>query len=291
MHFPRLLLVGVLLGGMAIRAESGWTSLWNGKDLDGWTTWMRQPEPGSDVPGLTRDADGKYTEPIGSGRDPLKVFTVNSDIDGRSAIRISGEVFGELRTKRTFKDYHLKLQFKWGEKKWPPRDKPDTRRDSGLLYHVHAVPGADGRTWARSIELQIQEHDVGDLYAVGSAIAVRAKARPDTKPTLYDYDPAGEWTFFSQSQGASGRCIKQPDNEKPTGEWNTVELIAFHDDSIHIVNGKVVMRLHGPVRIDADLPTPVTSGPIILQSEGAEVFYRDIQIRPITAIPAEFAAK
>ena len=291
MHFPRLLLVGVLLGGMAIRAESGWTSLWNGKDLDGWTTWMRQPEPGSDVPGLTRDADGKYTEPIGSGRDPLKVFTVNSDIDGRSAIRISGEVFGELRTKRTFKDYHLKLQFKWGEKKWPPRDKPDTRRDSGLLYHVHAVPGADGRTWARSIELQIQEHDVGDLYAVGSAIAVRAKARPDTKPTLYDYDPAGEWTFFSQSQGASGRCIKQPDNEKPTGEWNTVELIAFHDDSIHIVNSKVVMRLHGPVRIDADLPTPVTSGPIILQSEGAEVFYRDIQIRPITAIPAEFAPK
>jgi hypothetical protein len=291
MHFPRLLLVGVLLSGMAIRAESGWTSLWNGKDLDGWTTWMRQPEPGSNVPGLTRDADGKYTEPIGSGRDPLKVFTVDSDIDGRSAIRISGEVFGELRTKRTFKDYHLKLQFKWGEKKWPPRDKPDTRRDSGLLDHVHAAPGADGRTWARSFELQIQEHDVGDLYAVGSAIAVRAKARPDTTPTLYDYDPAGEWTFFSQSQGASGRCIKQPDNEKPTGEWNTVELIAFHDDSIHIVNGKVEMRLHGPVRIDADLPTPVTSGPIILQSEGAEVFYRDIQIRPITAIPAEFAAK
>jgi len=37
---------------------------------------------------------------------------------------------------------------------------------------------------------------------------------------LYDYDPVGEWTFFSQSQGASGRCIKQPDNENPTGEWN-----------------------------------------------------------------------
>jgi hypothetical protein len=291
MQFPRVLLVGLLLGGMAVRAESRWTPLWNGKDLDGWTTWMQKPSPTSDVPGLPRDADGKYTEPIGSGRDPLKVFTVESDVDGRAAIRISGEAFGELRTKRSFKDYHLKLQFKWGEKKWPPRNRPETARDSGLLYHVHAAPGAEGRTWARSVELQIQEHDVGDLYAVGSAIAVRAKARPDTKPTLYDYDPAGEWTFFSQSQGASGRCIKQPDNEKPTGEWNTVELIAFHDDSIHIVNGKVVMRLHGPVRIDAALPTPVTSGPIILQSEGAEVFYRDIQIRPITAIPAEFAAK
>jgi hypothetical protein len=278
-----------MLGIATIRAQTGWTSLWNGKDLDGWTTWMRQPEPTSEVPGLTRGADGKYTEPIGSNRDPLKVFTVVNDVDGRPAIRISGEVFGELRTVRSFKDYQLRMQFKWGEKKWPPRDRAETPRDSGLLYHVHAPPGAGGRTWARSIELQIQEHDVGDLYAVGSAIAVRARARPGTKPTLYDYDPSGEWTFFSQSQGSPGRCIKQPDNEKPTGEWNTVELIAFGDDAIHIVNGKVVMRLHGPTRIDADLPTPVTSGPIILQSEGAEIFYRDIAFRPITAIPAEFA--
>ena len=291
MHFPRLLLVALLLGGLTIRAQSGWTPLWNGSDLDGWTTWMQRPSPGSEVPGLKRNTDGSYAEPIGPGRDPLKVFTVVKNVDGRPAIRISGEVFGELRTRSTFKNYHLKLQFKWGEKQWPPRDKPGTPRDSGLLYHVHAAPGAGGRTWARSIELQIQEHDVGDLYAVGSAIAVRAKARPNTQPALYDYDPAGEWTFFSQSQGAPGRCIKQPDNERPTGEWNTVELVSLGEDSIHIVNGKVVMRLHGPVRIDGDVPTPVTSGPIILQSEGAEVFYRDIAIRPITAVPAEFAAK
>jgi hypothetical protein len=291
MHIQRLLLAGMLLWVVPLRAQSGWTPLWNGRDLDGWTTWMRQPEPSSAVPGLKRDAGGKYTEPIGSGRDPLNVFTVVRDVDGRPAIRISGEVFGELRSKGAFKDYHLQLQFKWGEKKWPPRDRPATPRDSGLLYHVHAAPGVDGRTWARSIELQIQEHDVGDLYAVGSAIAVRAKPRAGTLPPLYDYDPAGEWTFFSQSQGASGRCVKQPDNEKPTGEWNTVELIALGDDAIHIVNGTVVMRLHGPLRIDSDVPTPATSGPIILQSEGAEVFYREIRIRPITAIPPEFAAK
>ena len=51
------------------------------------------------------------------------------------------------------------------------------------------------------------------------------------------------------------------------------------------------MRLRGPLRIDGDLPMPVTSGAIILQSEGAEVFYRDIQIRSITAVPPELAAK
>jgi hypothetical protein len=291
MHFRKLLLAAVLLGtiGTHAGADNGWTPLWNGHDLDGWTTWMQRPSPTSEVPGLKRDADGKYIGPIGSGRDPLGVFTVVRDVDGRPAIRISGEVFGELRTKRSFKDYRLTLQFKWGERKWPPRERPETPRDSGLLYHVHAEPGVDGRTWARSIELQIQEHDVGDLYAIGSAIAVRAKARAGTTPMVYDYDPAGEWTFFSQSQGAPGRCIKQPDNEKPSGEWNTVELVVFGEDAIHIVNGKVVMRLHGPLRIDSDVPTSVTSGPIILQSEGAEVFYRDIRIRPIAAVPAEFA--
>jgi hypothetical protein len=53
----------------------------------------------------------------------------------------------------------------------------------------------------------------------------------------------------------------------------------------------VVMRLHGPMRIDGDVPAPVTAGQIILQSEGAEVFFREIEIRSITAIPPEFAVK
>lgn len=293
MYRRTLLLVLLMLGiaGPPAETQIRWTSLWNGKDLDEWTTWMRQPEPTSAVPGLKRDADGKYVEPIGSGRDPLNVFTVAPDVDGQPAIRISGEVYGELRTKRSFKDYHLKLQFKWGVKKWPPRDRPETQRDSGLLYHVHAEPGAQGRTWARSVELQIQERDVGDLYAVGSAVAVRSKVRPKTQPPLYDYDPTGEWMFFSQSHGSMGRVIKQPDNEKPSGEWNTVELVCFRNDYIHIVNGTVVMRLQGAMRIDLPQLTPVTSGPIILQSEGAEVFYRSIYFRPITAIPTEFAEK
>src|SRR4051812_37234435 len=170
-------------------ADSGWTPLWDGKDLDGWTTWLDKPHRSVEVAGLRRDADGRYLEPIGSGRDPLGIFTVVADVDGRPAIRISGQAFGELRTKRSFQNYHLRLQFKWGVKKWPPRDAATTARDSGLLYHVHAAPGAEGRTWARSIELQIQEHDVGDLYAVGSVIAVRAKPQPGTQPTLYQYDP------------------------------------------------------------------------------------------------------
>ena len=97
-------------------SQNDWTPLWNGKSLDGWTTWMQRPEPTSEVPGLARDANGRYTEPIGSGRDPLKVFTINPDFDeGRPAIRISGEVFGELRSIREFKDYCVGLVSAKGE--------------------------------------------------------------------------------------------------------------------------------------------------------------------------------
>ncbi len=291
-----VLTLSILVAALAPRTQaqpaspSGWTSLWNGKDFDGWTTWLQIPERTSEVPGFKRDEKGRYTQPIGSASDPLKVFTIHPAVDGAPAIRISGECFGELRSTTSLENYHLKLQFKWGEKKWFPRDAPETPRDSGLLYHVHAQPGTEGRTWARSIELQIQEHDVGDLYAVGSAIAVRAKLKPDTEKPTYIHDPSGTWTFFSQIPGQSGRCIKFPDAEKPTGKWNTLELICFGEESIHVVNGVVVMRLHSPMRIDGVVPTPITSGPIILQSEGAEVFYRDIQFRPISAIPSEFGS-
>lgn len=292
--------VGSITFGVALVAPShlpaadggAWRSLWNGRDLAEWTTWLARPDPASNVPGLRRGPDGKYLEPIGSNTDPLKVFTVVT-VDGAPAIRVSGEVFGEIRSRASLENYHLKLQFKWGEKKWPPRAGAETPRDSGLLYHVHAAPGAEGRTWARSIELQIQERDVGDLYSIGATIFVRSRLRAGTGragvAAIYDYDPAGHWYPFAQVPGMSGRCVKQPDNEKPGGEWNTVELICFGEEAIHVVNGKVVMRLHGPTRIDTPTPQSVTSGPIIFQSEGAELFYRDISYRPISGIPAEFA--
>jgi hypothetical protein len=294
MRYP-CVVVAVLLSVVSSgRSAESWRPLWNGRDFSGWSTWLARPHASTVLPGEARDAKGNFTRVLGGGRDPLAVFTV-VDVDGQPAIRISGQVFGELRTQAAFSNYHLRLQFKWGEKKWAPRDKPETPRDSGLLYHVHAESGAEGRTWSRSTELQIQERDVGDLYAVGSFVFVRSTMRQGTgnaaTKAVFDYDPKAAWNVFAQVPGRDGRCVKQPDNEKPTGEWNTVELVCFGEDSIHIVNGQVVMRLHRTVRLDTPTPQTVTSGPLILQSEGAEIFYRAIELRPITAVPAEWAER
>ena len=283
---PALLVFMVLASG-AIGADP-WRPLFNGKDLSGWSTFMARPDPSWDVPGLKRGADGKYLEPVGTNRDPLHVFTVEQ-VDGEPAIHVSGQGFGVMTTDESFSNYHFRVQVKWGERKWGYKiDKP---RDCGLLYFVHGEPGFDHETWPRSIEFQIQEHDMGDLYAIATQITVNA--RPEAGPngrTLYHYDPAGQPILFVQKPPVGNRCVRLANEEKPNGDWNQLDLIVLGNDSIHIVNGKVVMRLHNAQRLDGVEPTPITIGQISLQTEGAEVYYRRIEITPITAVPAEFAA-
>jgi hypothetical protein len=283
MRYPALWLFCGLLSGLTAHAAE-WRALWNQRDLSGWDTFLAKPDRSWDVPGVARDATGNYLEPIGLNRDPLGVFSV-TQIDGRPALHISGQGFGVLTTRDVFQNYHLKLQIKWGERKWGSRSA--AVRDSGLLYHVHGDAGFDHGTWPRSIEFQIQEHDMGDLYALGTQITV--KARAEEKRWLYD--PKGTDTLFVQMPPVGNRCIKLRDREKPYGEWNTLELIVLGSDSVHIVNGEVVMRLHHAQRLDGAAPEPLNEGAISLQTEGAEVYYRDIEIQPITAIPEEWAEK
>jgi len=93
-------------------------------------------------------------------------------------------------------------------------------------------------------------------------------------------------TFNEANKEVGRRCIKVPDAEKPTGEWNTVEVYALGDTAVHVVNGVVNMILYHSSQLDGGSLTPLKQGKIQLQSEGAEVFYRNIMIQPIQEIPA-----
>jgi Domain of Unknown Function (DUF1080) len=288
MLFIRFFLAGLCLANVALAADASWQPLFNGRDLAGWDTWMmNKPDPAWDVPGLKRATNGVYLEVVGKNRDPLNVFTV-TNVDGGPAIHISGQGFGVMMTAATFTNFHLRLQVRWGESRWSKKAK--LPRDSGLLYFCHGEPGAVDNTWPRSIEFQIQEHDMGDLFALGSQITVPARMQTGTNGRAsYFYDPKGEPTVFMQKKPVGNRCIKLVDAEKPKGEWNTLDLICFNGDSIHVVNGQVVMRLHDARRLDGPAPAPLASGAISLQTEGAEVFYRAVELQPITEIPAEYA--
>ena len=284
MRYPTCLLGCALFLSAGLRAAEAWKPLFNGTDLAGWDMFQAIPDASLEVPGLKREANGKYLEPIGLNRDPLQVFTVKN-VDGRPAIHVSGQTFGTITTKESFGNIHLRMQVKWGEKKWAP--KLNALRDCGLLYFCHGPLGVEHGQWPRSVEFQIQEHEMGDLYALMTKVTVNARH----EGRLWLYDPKGEPILFEQKAPISNRCVKLGDPERPNGEWNTLDLICFNGDSIHIVNGVVVMRLHNAQRIDGTAPASLASGQISLQTEGAEVFYRDIAVRPITAVPAEFAEK
>jgi len=279
MRHLTLLLAGLLFSQAALAAEAGWRPLFNGKDLSGWNTYLSKPDKSWEVAGLKRDTNGAYLEPVGKDRDPLKVFTVET-VDGQPAIHVSGQGFGTMMTSEVFTNYHLRLQMKWGERRWGSR--ATARRDSGLLYLCHGEPGAMSSNWPRSIEFQIQEQDIGDLYPIGTQISVNVRQE---KTNLWVYDPKGASRMFEKNR----RCVKMGYAEKPKGEWNTLDLYCVNGDSVHIVNGQVMMRLHNAQRVDGDAPAPLTSGAISLQSEGAEVYYRKVEIQPITEVPAEFA--
>ncbi len=267
-----MIIIGVLLTFCQQNtSEEKWVRLFNGKDLEGWETYLG---PKYDM--IQEKFDG---EPIGANIDPNDIFSV-VEVEGELAIRISGEFFGGINTLQEFENYHLQLQFKWGQKKWVPRK--DKKRDSGLLYHGIGNHGEHDTFWLRSQECQIQEGDVGDYWGVGNAMFdIPASDTSDFKV----YHPNGQLTTFSTTSDHGRHCIKYPDAEKPTGEWNTVDLFCVGDTSVHMVNGKVNMILYNSRYFDGSKEVPLKKGKIQIQSEGAEVFYKEIKIRSITKLP------
>lgn len=261
-----------------IKNDSEQTQLFNGENLEGWYTYQRRPEPTSEVADIPKDDDGNYTEPIGLNNDPLNVFTVVTE-DNEPAIRISGETFGILVTKKEFENYHLKLQFKWGELKYPPRK--DQKKDSGILYNSVGSEGAWGGVWMKSLECQVQETDCGDYISVDTVL-VEIPAIQNEEDNRFYYTPEAELMTFSHKQSY---CNKSADFENPMGKWNTMEIYAFGGNSVHLVNGKVNNRVYNARHIVDGKETPLTKGKIQLQSEGAEIFYRNITITPINSIP------
>lgn len=280
MAFKNNFTILALLGLIFIRCNTQstekytWQSLFNGNDLKGWDTYLG--------PGYNHDQSNFDSIPLGLNNDPKQVFSVIEE-DGENVIRISGENFGGISTIREFKDYHLQLEFKWGSSKWAPRK--NEKRDSGLLYHAVGPHGADYGFWMRSQEFQIQEGDCGDYWGVaGGMFDIRASVNQDEK---YIYDKNGDLLTFSATSDIGRRCIKYPDNENPYGQWNKIELYCKGNISVHIVNGVVNMILYNSRQMDNGNDTPLTEGKIQIQSEGAEIFYRNIQIKQIEEIPSE----
>jgi hypothetical protein len=273
----------LILAASALAAEPGeWRPLFNGKNLDGWDTYLGPPHASVTGLKLAKNEKGAYTEPVGLNNDPTGVYTVVEE-DGKPAIRISGQIWGAITSKEEFENYHLRLEVKWGEKRWPPRE--NTVRDSGLLYHCIGPQGAHGKFWMKSFECQIQENDTGDFHSVAGVLVDVEGDKPDAKSPLV-FRKGGPL-----HKGWKSRIIRNPRSEKPTGQWNRVEIYVHGQTAVHVCEGQTNMILNGLRHVVDGQEVPLTKGKVQIQSESAEVFYRNIEIRPINKIPDEVLLK
>lgn len=264
------------------KKEEKWTNLID-KDLSKWDTYLSYRHEAGYNGSVPKDKDGNEIAPVGFNQPGYDVFTVIED-QNEPIIRISGEIYGCLISKKEYSNYHLTLKVKWGDKKWDPRKK--LLKDSGIMYHSIGPIGEDyWRSWMLSQEFQIMEGHMGDYWSQKtSAIDIRAFIPESVMCSVADEAQP----FIPFGEGAqTGFCMRSANHEK-ANEWNDLELICYNGRSLHIVNGNVVMILENSRYFENGNALPLIKGKIQIQSEAAEVYYKEIKIRELDTFPAEY---
>lgn len=209
--------------------------------------------------GTNLDNFDTFLKTKGLNSDPDHVFVVENKV-----LHISGKEMGYVITKQPFHNYYLRAEFKWGEGTYAER--AGQARDSGILYNIQGQQ----KVWPNSIEFQIMEGGTGDFWLTDGAALTGRDGKRITAPagSAVKIDRFGK----GPSQNVTGFRDPIGEVEKPHGEWNLVELVTHGDDVQQYVNGKLVNEGTNPLPAE---------GKILVQSEGAEVFFRDIKLYPL----------
>lgn len=177
--------------------------------------------------------------------DPKDTWSVKDGV-----LVCTGKPNGYVVTEKEYGDYVLRL--KW---RFPKESKGG---NSGVLLHC---TGED-RVWPNSVEAQLAAGQAGDFWLIADKAGKLPKldidaARKDEK------NKEGRHFF---------RLNKEEKVEKPFGEWNEYEITCKGGDITLVVNGKTVNEGKGG---------ELKKGRIALQSEGAPIEFKDIEIKAI----------
>ena len=135
----------------------------------------------------------------------------------------------------------------------------------------------------QSQECQIIEGGSGDFIMVGGSDQtepdLRDPRRPRRTALLREgrqgrHANSARFNWWGRDPCLEGRAWLpgRRDVEKPAGEWNRMEVICDGDSITNILNGYVV---------NVGTKSSLTKGKILFQSEGAEIFFRKIEVRPL----------
>lgn len=202
-------------------------------------------------------------------------------------LHVSGRGYGYVATKKSYRDYRLMLDFKWGEKTWGKREK--AARDNGILLHAYGPHGAFAGTWMASIEAQLIEGGTGDVLVLSTKLDDGTQLQTSlTSEFVLDRDKEKIWKKGVPRQKVTEGRINwekrdedwsdtkdfrgAADVEKPVGEWNTLEVIAKGDTLQYFLNG---------VLVNEGFEASPSEGKVLLQTEGAEMFVRRYELLPL----------
>jgi hypothetical protein len=203
-------------------------------------------------------------------------------------LHLSGEGNGYVATDKAYRDYHLIVEYKWGQK----TDGGKYVRNSGVLLHATGPDGGAGGAWPSCIECQLAQGCVGDFIVIrgqdeqGNVIPVRLTAETELAPDgrRRRWKPGGERRTFPPTRGqlwwsqhdwdfkefldTRGR----DDVESQVGQWTRVECICAGDRITVLVNGHKVNECYDVFP---------AAGRILLQTEGFEIYFRKFELHPL----------
>jgi len=245
-----LAVVGTLCAFGQDKAEETWVSLFNGKNLDGWTPKIKGHEAGDNYGNTFRVEDGI-----------LKVCYDKYDNFGGK--------FGHLFYKDAFSNYRLRVEYRFvgdqvtGGPGW-------AFRNSGIMIHGQ-TPESMGKDQNFPVSIEVQT--LG-----GKGTGERSTANLCTPGTHVVMD--GELI--------KRHCTSSKSKTYHGDQWVTLEIEAHGNGVIkHIIDGETVLE-YTQAQLDEndkdakklvkDGNTMLQGGTISLQSESHPVEYRKVEI-------------
>jgi hypothetical protein len=235
-------------------ADSGWISLFNGRDLTGWTAKFAKHPMGVNYADTFRVEDG--------------VLKVSYDKYGKF-----DQQFGHLYSNLPYSHYILRLEYRFTGK--PMADAPPWAGfNSGVMIHSQSpLSMTVEQLWPVSLEVQFLTtgtragRQTGNACTPGTHLELNGKLTTD---------------HIVQAKGKLS----------PLEEWVSVEVeVHGNSEVIHRINGEEVLRYQRPQLdptdrdaqrlIAAGAPVQLSSGHIALQAESQPVWFRNVMLRPL----------
>ncbi|MHB9055882.1 MAG: 3-keto-disaccharide hydrolase [Paludibacteraceae bacterium] len=164
-------------------------------------------------------------------------------------IRLHGRNAGYLISEQSYRNFRLKVQFRWNMDSIH-FEKKSTVKNSGVMYLVPDT--ASDILWPAGIQFQIKKGFSGDfIFLNGVTAEIDGKKTIPGKSIVYN---------------------RIAENEKEVGKWNRIEILVKNGIITQKLNGKIVNRAKNP---------SVLSGRILLQYEGYPVDFRKIKIKKL----------